>query len=222
MFFVARSLLLLLTFYLVTATEGASALDFNGYIRAGVGSDLNGGRQSCFKLSGAEAKYRLGNECEIYGEALFGQDLYQADGGPRVSGHVMASLNSQNGFENLFASNNSDRLPQAYLAAHDLAPLNGGLLWLGNRYYKREDVHINDFFYWNPSGIGMGVEDYGLGDLKLSTPSSARTALARRTSRRAMTSNCAASRPTRVASCSWAPVTSPRLVPTPPAIRVGP
>ncbi|MDO9224443.1 MAG: carbohydrate porin [Pseudomonadota bacterium] len=163
-----KSFPLLLAVSLTLAAGAASALDFNGYIRAGAGSNLQGSRQSCFKLPGAAAKYRLGNECEVYGEALFGQDLYQVDNGPRLSGHVMASLYSPDGFENLFESNNSNRLPQAYLAVHDLAALNGGLLWLGNRYYKREDVHINDFFYWNPSGIGMGVEDYRIGGMKLS------------------------------------------------------
>ncbi|MEP7052165.1 MAG: carbohydrate porin, partial [Pseudomonadota bacterium] len=37
------------------------------------------------------------------------------------------------------------------------------------RYYKRESVAISDFFYWNPSGVGAGIEDIDLGyDLKLS------------------------------------------------------
>jgi maltoporin len=38
------------------------------------------GDLGCFKLSGAGAKYRLGNQCEVYGEALFGQELYTSDG----------------------------------------------------------------------------------------------------------------------------------------------
>lgn len=159
---------LLLAISLSAATGTAAALDFQGYLRAGTGSNLKGDQQSCFKLAGAAAKYRLGNECEVYGEALFGQELYKADGGARLSAHVMANLYAPTGVENLFESSNKYRLPQAYLAAHDLAALNGGRLWLGNRYYKREDVHINDFFYWNPSGIGMGVEDVNLGGLKLS------------------------------------------------------
>jgi maltoporin len=42
-------------------------------------------------------------------------------------------------------------------------------VWAGTRYYKRESVYINDFFYWNPSGVGAGVEDVHLGDdLRLS------------------------------------------------------
>ncbi len=163
-----KSFPLLLAASLALATDSAYAFDFKGYLRGGAGSDLQGGRQSCFKLAGAQAKYRLGNECEVYGEALFGQELYKMDGGPRLSAHVMASLNAPAGVNELFKGDSTYRLPQAYLAAHDVAVLNGGLFWAGNRYYKREDVHINDFFYWNPSGIGMGVEDYRIGSLKLS------------------------------------------------------
>jgi maltoporin len=47
--------------------------------------------------------------------------------------------------------------------------LYGGAAWVGTRYYKRESVYISDFFYWNPSGVGGGVEDVHLGsDLRLS------------------------------------------------------
>jgi maltoporin len=145
----------------------ALALDTSGYFRAGQGSDLDGAGQACFKLAGAGSKYRLGNECEVYGEVLFSQNL-RADPGTRLSAHVMASLASPGGLDNLGGGDNDYRLPQAYLALSDLPGLSGGMAWIGNRYYKREDVHINDYFYWNPSGIGLGIEDYGLGVGKLS------------------------------------------------------
>jgi maltoporin len=164
----ARNFSLLLAFCLITPSFPASALDFNGYIRAGSGSDMKGSGLHCFKLAGAEAKFRLGNECEVYGEALFGQEIFTAERGAGLTGHVMASLFTPDGIENLFEGNNRYRLPQAYLDFHDLAVLNGGRFWFGNRYYKREDVHVSDFFYWNPSGIGLGIEDYSFGDLKLS------------------------------------------------------
>jgi maltoporin len=32
-------------------------------------------------------------------------------------------------------------------------------VWAGNRYYRRHDVHIDDFFLYNMSGGGGGVED---------------------------------------------------------------
>jgi len=35
--------------------------------------------------------------------------------------------------------------------------------WAGARYYDRHDVHINDFYYRDPSGFGGGLEDVALG-----------------------------------------------------------
>jgi maltoporin len=46
--------------------------------------------------------------------------------------------------------------------------LSGGSVWVGNRYYKRQDVHITDFFYWDTSGTGIGIEDYKAGPVNLS------------------------------------------------------
>ena len=36
--------------------------------------------------------------------------------------------------------------------------------WAGARYYDRHDLHINDFYYRDPSGLGGGVEDIALGE----------------------------------------------------------
>ena len=41
-------------------------------------------------------------------------------------------------------------------------------LWAGKRYYRRQDIHINDFYYLDMSGYGAGVEDLNLGIGKLS------------------------------------------------------
>ena len=35
--------------------------------------------------------------------------------------------------------------------------------WAGQRYYRRHDIHINDFYYLDMSGYGGGVEDVPLG-----------------------------------------------------------
>jgi maltoporin len=32
--------------------------------------------------------------------------------------------------------------------------------WAGDRFYRRQDIYINDFFFYNMSGGGGGVEDY--------------------------------------------------------------
>ena len=41
--------------------------------------------------------------------------------------------------------------------------LPGADIWAGKRYYKRHDVHINDYYYWDVSGPGAGIEDIDLG-----------------------------------------------------------
>ena len=53
----------------------ASAVDVQNYLRANAAANSEGGGQTCFALAGAGAKYRLGNECGVYGEMLLGQHL---------------------------------------------------------------------------------------------------------------------------------------------------
>src|SRR5579872_523860 len=47
------------------------AFEFHGYFRSGYGLNSDGGEQVAFQAPGAEAKYRLGNEAETYGELIF-------------------------------------------------------------------------------------------------------------------------------------------------------
>ena len=151
------------------APLSANALEFAGYLRSGVGNSLNGGKQSCFKLPGAEAKYRLGNECEQYAELELRQDVYSFDDGSVLSVDGMASLYNQNDRQLTFQGDNgSARLPQLYAQWSNLPGLNGGSLWAGRRYYKRNDIHISDFYYWNQSATGAGIEDVLIGGLKYS------------------------------------------------------
>ena len=59
--------------------------------------------------------------------------------------------------------------PNLYADISGIPWLFGGTAWAGTRYYKRESVYISDFFYWNPSGVGAGIEDINLGkNLRLS------------------------------------------------------
>ena len=151
------------------APLSASALEFAGYMRSGVGNSLNGGKQSCFKLPGAEAKYRLGNECEQYAELELRQDVYSFDDGSVLSVDGMASLYNQYDRQLTFQGDNgSARLPQLYAQWSNLPSLNGGSLWAGRRYYKRNDIHISDFYYWNQSATGAGIEDVLIGGLRYS------------------------------------------------------
>jgi len=147
--------------------------DFHGYVRAGTGHTTNSGSQQCFKLNGAETKYRLGNECENLAELDFQKNIAEFADGSVLSAETMAILQNQYGHKQTFRisdGHGASRLAQAYIKWGNIPWLNEGHLWAGRRYYKRHDVHINDFFYWNPQGTGIGIEDVGVGDgpLKLS------------------------------------------------------
>lgn len=52
------------------APKFARDLVVAGYLRALSGLNSEGSRAACFQLVGSQAKYRLGNECEVYGELL--------------------------------------------------------------------------------------------------------------------------------------------------------
>lgn len=161
-------------FAAMTATS-VQALDFHGYVRAGAGTTLGngGGSMACFKLPGAESKYRLGNECETYGEMTFDQSLFSAKDGVKFDYHLrLATVNDfdkgQTGWQPYDSKNSTIASAENYIDAKNLPFLNGGTVWAGKRFYERNDVHISDFFYWNDSGYGAGVMDIPVGSVKLS------------------------------------------------------
>ena len=57
------------------ATGQAQALDYSGYFRAGPGLTSEDASRACYALNGGSAgmKYRLGNECDFYGEFQLAQ-----------------------------------------------------------------------------------------------------------------------------------------------------
>ncbi|WP_375055073.1 maltoporin [Zobellella sp. DQSA1] len=148
----------------VMATQ-AMAVDFSGYARSGIGWTSGGGDQECFAATGAAAKYRLGNECETYAELKLGKELW-AEGGKSFyfDTNLAYAISQQNDWEqvepafrevNVQARNVFDALP-------------GATLWAGKRFYQRHDVHMLDFYYWDISGPGAGLENVDLGFGKLS------------------------------------------------------
>lgn len=145
------------------------ALEFSGYLRSGVGDSVEGGTQSCFQLPGAPSKYRLGNECEQYAELNLRQDLYTFADGSVLSLEGMAALYNQYGHTPEFTGDHGwARMVQAYAEWSKVPALHNGSLWAGRRFYKRNDIHISDFYYWNQSATGAGVEDMEIGGLKYS------------------------------------------------------
>ena len=153
-------------------STSAFALEFHGYLRSGSGVTGGGGDQTCFQLPGAYTKYRLGNECSTYGEAQFDQNLYDGKDGVKFDYHLMfayeKAYDSQQDYESLNGDGADWALRQNWIGVKGLPMLKGASVWAGKRYYKREDVHITDFYYHDTSGYGAGIEDIQAGPGKFS------------------------------------------------------
>ena len=156
----------------------------NGYFRGGFGASSQMGRQTCFQLAlngGLLSKYRLGNECEVWAEYGLNTVVYAGQDGTVASIHFTPAAfipTSKLGYSPTGVTSSdfgspgtgaTVAFPNLYTDIKGISWLNGGTAWVGTRYYKRESIYISDFFYWNPSGVGGGVEDINLGpDLRLS------------------------------------------------------
>lgn len=158
-----------LRFPTITRTESVEIVSF-GYMRIfGLGGSAEGGPLRCFQLPDARVKFRLGNECDTYVELGLIATFGDRDDGPNLD------LNLRGAFSGLEANSYDDwtsYLVEAWIGyddAWDRGPLSGARLWAGQRFYYRQDTHIQDFYYWNATGLGIGIEEiaFGRGQLAL-------------------------------------------------------
>lgn len=142
-------------------STAASALDSHGYFRAGPGATKKNASRACYGLSGPGLKYRLGNECDFYGE-FFLSETFNVEG---VETKVQFTPNLWNGG----TDSNDAKLGLAEMFVEgkgfDIAP--EASFWIGKRYYARADVHIVDTFFTQQDGVGAGVRDVKLGPGRL-------------------------------------------------------
>lgn len=149
-----------------------SPFEFHGYLRSGFGMNGEGGKMEAFKAPGAGAKYRLGNESDTYGEIGLTHNWLREDDpleAPYVRTTVMLSYSSTENFSydslNNVDDGNDIALRQAFVEGGNVIPGYPDIrFWGGQRYYRRHDIHINDFYYLDMSGYGGGVEEVPLGD----------------------------------------------------------
>jgi maltoporin len=152
------------------AAAPAEALELHGYFRSGLGGNSTGGGQTCFALMQFGYKFRLGNECETYGELQFDETLYRDRTGIEFKFSSMLTFQTaqRRTYDSLRIDSdyNDIALRQLWIGAK-IPQLGDTTWWVGNRYYKRKDLHEIDLFFWDPSGYGVGVEDIDLGFAKL-------------------------------------------------------
>ena len=145
---------------IIAMGQSAFALDYDGYFRALAGSNSSKGGAACFQLTGAMSKYRLGNECQVYGEFGFGTEVAKTSDGADFRAYTMVAYNNPNISGSTATTVD---LAQVYVQANKVPELMGASAWAGRRYYKREALGPNDFFYWSGQGMGGGIEDLPVG-----------------------------------------------------------
>jgi maltoporin len=139
----------------------AKAFEFHGYFRSGYGVNGRGGQQVAFKAPGAGAKYRLGNETETYGEAIFVNNWLNpthASDRPWIKSEILIQADTDNSTN--YSSTDHFRLREAFVHVGNVFESQPTLkFWAGERYYRRQSIDINDFYILDMSGYGGGFED---------------------------------------------------------------
>ncbi|TCI03002.1 maltoporin [Corallincola luteus] len=163
----------------------ASAVEFHGYMRAGVGQNADGGGQVCYGNGGPSAHMvgRLGDECDMYAELTLAQEVYNRDGkvfkvqstvayGTDETGDVPQMGSQGNSWQAQGGDASSPweggRLSVREMFASAQGILGDSTVWIGKRFGQRKDVHHLDFFYLMNSGTGAGFDGLTVGPGKLS------------------------------------------------------
>jgi maltoporin len=156
-------------------------VDIGGYFRAGYGLDSRGSPLSPFQAPGAGSKYRLGNEAENYGELIIGKNVYlpgafrlsedlRPDGTPSGPiARVQVRLSMSSPYATLGTSSGTTfGLPEAWASIGNVfAGQPGAKFWAGRRFYRRHDINIINFYFWQMTAGGGGIEDVQLGAAKV-------------------------------------------------------
>jgi maltoporin len=141
--------------------------EFHGYFRSGYGLNGKGGQQVAFAAPGAGAKYRLGNETDTYGEFIFVNNWVNPERSSDkawIKTEAMIEANTTNSANyanfNNSLGNDQFRLREAFVQAGNIFESQpNAKFWAGERYYRRQQIYIDDFFPLDMSGYGAGVED---------------------------------------------------------------
>ena len=171
--FYCRAWLVVAGFVFSMSVQAAHSEDFeyNGYFRAGTGTNSYGGDQECFSNTGSSGnEFRLGNECSIYGEAAFTAHQLRGEGSdPFFKSSIRLAYMSpgHQAYEGGRTGSEDFHLTEAFVQGgrvHD-TPYT---FWVGKRFYRGPALYMNDWWYWgNTVGNGAGIEEIPVGFGKL-------------------------------------------------------
>src|ERR1700752_4022054 len=158
--------------------EQLGSFEFHGYFRSGYGLNGEGGQQVAFQAPGAGAKFRLGNEAETYGEFIFVNNWLNPERHSDkawIKTEVMFEANTTNpaSYANFpdGIGNDQFRRREAFVQGGNVFESQpNAKFWVGERYYRRQHIEINDFYPLDMSGYGGGVEDLNVGFGKMAVP----------------------------------------------------
>lgn len=154
-------------------SQAASGFSFHGYARTGILMTDNGEHYTGeFKVPGASSKYRLGNESDTFIESVLEKKWTMDDGSYGKVHFLWCHKSYPNGEGWNPPSNKTDNdtsffMRESYAELGNLPDLNNLTFWAGERYYRRDDIHIIDWYWRDFTGIGAGVEGIHVGDAKL-------------------------------------------------------
>jgi len=155
-----KKIIILLLFICNLAFAFENTFGTHGYLR--IQTSLQDQKENiCFKAPGANTKYRLGNECETWGELSLFQDI-KLDNGVVIHNEFMPVFSAPNN-----KTIDYFRTDQLYSEVFNLFE-NSVSFWVGRRWHQRFDSHITDYFFFAMSGDGFGMNKLDLGEVKLS------------------------------------------------------
>ncbi|MFM4860043.1 carbohydrate porin [Aeromonas media] len=146
------------------ATEG---FDFWGYFRAGVGTGADGSASNSIGGSDFQKNKigRLGNEFDNYAEIGLGKELNN-DGDKSV--YIQTMFNMWDGDADSVSNDSPFGWENMNLQLRNFMGM-GETSWAGIRQYnKGYYIDMNDYFYWNQTNVGAGIERMNLGAGKFS------------------------------------------------------
>ncbi|UYM18016.1 carbohydrate porin [Endozoicomonas euniceicola] len=156
----AVSLAVLCSATVAHANFGIENVRTMGYAKWGTlytnNNDHNGGkgeRSEVIRADQGYGNYRLGNEMNWW-EAGIAMDLWR-DGDTYFDTTLMIGSGDKWGDVSTI---------QMWSAGHGLfASQPDAKVWVGERHYRRHEVHLADIKYWDTSSTGIGIEDWNIG-----------------------------------------------------------